>query len=578
LTAPITHIGKYQILEQIGEGAMGVVYRATDPVLNRTVAIKVMSEGLAHDEGLRARFLHEAQAAGSLQHPNVVTIYDFGETDGHLFIAMEFVEGADLEHLLDHNAPLSLSAKLDIIIDVLNGLSYAHRRGIVHRDIKPANIRINEDGDARIMDFGVARLPTSNLTKTGVMMGTPNYMAPEQITGEEVTPSCDLFSTGALLYELLTGIKPFQADTMHGVLFKIVSDPAPDVRALKPDIPEALSGIVKRALAKTPGERFHNATDMANALTAVRAKLGPARVSRTLADRVSHRSSIDKALRDRQNTNEHAIADARRWQMVGVSAASLLGVVIIGLLVFRRDPVPPAPLATAPASIVAAAPPPADTTPTRSTPALDTTSAATGPTTAKAQTPPSRTTPREDATRRPAAAPQRQERSADSRRVVTDTATAQPTSPAAVTQGTAVPPVTAPIPAPSVNTSSGTTSVVPSPPKVAPEPVNPRPAIAAIIAEYGRAIGTREVAEVRRVYPGMTAQQQARWESFFASVRSLTATFEIASLDVDGDSAAARITGMYEYVSRTGRTERQPVAHQATLQRDGDRWRLQTIR
>src|SRR5687768_1995243 len=165
---------------------MGVVYRAADPVLNRPVAVKVMSDGLAQDEALRARFLREAQAAGSLQHPNVVTVYDFGETDGHLFIAMEFVQGADLEHLLRHNAPLSLAARIDIVVDVLNGLYYAHRRGIVHRDIKPANIRVDEEGHARIMDFGVARLATSDMTKSGIMMGTPNYMAPEQISGGDI--------------------------------------------------------------------------------------------------------------------------------------------------------------------------------------------------------------------------------------------------------------------------------------------------------------------------------------------------------------------------------------------------------
>src|SRR6476469_2972494 len=144
----ITEIGKYRIVEQVGEGAMGVVYRATDPVLNRTVAVKVMCDAVARDDDLRGRFLREAQAAGSLQHPNVVTIYDFGEVNGHLYIAMEFVEGEDLETLLQKKLPLSLADKLYIIIDVLGGLAYAHKHGIVHRDIKPANIRIDEEGRA----------------------------------------------------------------------------------------------------------------------------------------------------------------------------------------------------------------------------------------------------------------------------------------------------------------------------------------------------------------------------------------------------------------------------------------------
>ena len=227
----ITSIGKYQILDLVGEGAMGVVYRATDSVLNRTVAVKVMSDAIARQGDLRDRFLREAQAAGSLQHPNVITIFDFGEVENHLFIAMEFVEGVDLEQLLASRQPLTLQAKLDLAIDVLNGLAYAHKRGIVHRDIKPANIRITEEGRAKIMDFGVAHLASSNMTATGMMVGTPSYMSPEQVTGGKVTAASDLFAFGAVLYELLTNTKPFDAPTLHGILYKIVSDSPPRARS-----------------------------------------------------------------------------------------------------------------------------------------------------------------------------------------------------------------------------------------------------------------------------------------------------------------------------------------------------------
>src|SRR5690348_10601301 len=159
---------------------MGVVYRALDPVLKRRVAIKVMSEAFAQNDDLRERFLREAQAAGSLQHPNVVTVYDFGEVDGHLYIAMEYVEGEDLEDILRSKIPLPLEAKLELIIGVLQGLAFAHKRGVIHRDIKPANIRVDQEGKARIMDFGVAHLASSDMTRTGTMLGTPSYMAPEQ--------------------------------------------------------------------------------------------------------------------------------------------------------------------------------------------------------------------------------------------------------------------------------------------------------------------------------------------------------------------------------------------------------------
>ena len=221
--APIK-IGKYQIVEPVGEGAMGVVYRATDLVLDRTVAVKVMSAAIARDPGLRQRFLREAQAAASLQHPNLVTVYDLGETDGHLYIAMEFVYGADLERLMELKEPLTLQAKLDIIADVLTGLSYAHRKGVVHRDIKPANIRVSDDGRSKIMDFGVAHLVASDLTRTGLVLGTPSYMAPEQVMSGNITACTDIYSVGSVLYQLLTGTKPFQAPTLQGLFYKIVTE------------------------------------------------------------------------------------------------------------------------------------------------------------------------------------------------------------------------------------------------------------------------------------------------------------------------------------------------------------------
>src|SRR5688572_2350250 len=340
---------------------MGVVYRAADPVLNRPVAVKVMNEGLAQDAGLRERFLREAQAAGSLQHTNVVTIYDFGETDGNLFIAMEFIEGSDLEELLDRGKSMPLAAKLDIVIDVLNGLAYAHRRGIVHRDIKPANIRIDGEGHARIMDFGVAHLASSNLTGTGVMMGTPNYMAPEQITTGEVTARTDIFSVGAVLFELLTNIKPFAADTLHRVLFRIVSDAPPEILDVVPDLPVALDKVVKKALAKDVLHRYASATEMANDLSAVRSSIGAPRASRT----VSQRSSIEKALLAQRQSQQSR--DVRRWQIISAAAALLFVVGGGGGLYFAMQRAGSAP-ATAPPEVRADSPTAPDRTGTPAQP------------------------------------------------------------------------------------------------------------------------------------------------------------------------------------------------------------------
>jgi len=575
---------------------MGVVYKATDPVLNRTVAIKIMSEGMAHDEALRARFLREAQAAGSLQHPNVVTIYDFGETDGHLFIAMEYVQGADLEHLLKHNAPLTLAARLDIIIDVLNGLSYAHRRGIVHRDIKPANIRVDEEGHARIMDFGVAHLGTSNLTGTGVMMGTPNYMAPELISGEATTPAVDLFSAGAMLFELLTHQRPFQGDTLHSVLFKIVSDTPPDVCELKPDLPPALSAIVAKSLAKDPMERYRTAAEMANALSAIRVPLGPSRLSKT----VSQRISIDKGLQAQREAQRHTVK-VRRWRMIGGSAAAVVGAVAVVLFALRGK----SPSASSPSSTVGAPSPASPTAPALTTAGIqpdpvpgqrgavvDSTQLKTQtpspvaslpqPKSAPPQSPAPAQRPDRETSRRSTLAASQPERATVTKSAVVDSSrvVASVPAPGATAQGNPTPPNTSAVSAPPPAATPPVTAPTVAAPttKPAAEPENPTPAINAVISSYGRAIGSRDVSEVRRVYAGMTAQQQSQLESFFASVRSLTATLQVGSLDVNGNTAIARVTGVYEYVTRAGRNERQPVSFEATLQREAERWKLQAIR
>ena len=558
---------------------MGVVYKAMDPVLNRTVAVKVMSEGLAQDKLLRERFLREAQAAGSLQHPNLVTIYDFGETDGHLFIAMEFIEGADLEELLGQQSPMPIATKLDLMIDVLNGLSFAHRRGVIHRDIKPANIRVDQEGRARIMDFGVARLSTSNLTGTGTMMGTPNYMAPEQINGGELTPSVDIWSVGAVLYEMLSGRKPFQAETLHRVLFRIVSDPPTDLVEVAPGLPGGLMEIVSKALEKDPSNRFRTATEMANALAAVRGRLGAPRMSRT----VSQRASIEEALKAKAATAAVPASrfDSRSLAVGGVSAA----VIVLGTLGFlalknRSDTPTPPP---------AVAPPPTATAQTTvqppSAPAQRTDSVVpqrtpSTPTESKTSTKQlagaTREAPRQTSTRSTAAPPPVTVVRVDTVRVP-----AVAPAPAAASQGTPSSQTTTlatPPPQPSAPASQTTTAPVNTAPASLAVPDNPRPAITAIVNDYARAIGTRQIAEIKRVYASMTPQQQSQWESFFGAVRSIQAALDIASLSVDGNTAVARVTGVYEFISRTGRAERQPASFEATFERDGDRWVLRRVR
>ena len=267
---PPIQIGKYIMQRMAGEGAMGAVYLARDSVLNRNVAIKVMNATIAKDDLLRQRFLREAQSAGGLQHPNVVTIYDFGEIDGYLFIAMEFVEGTDLESALEAVPPMSLDDRLAVMIDTLRGLDYAHQHGIVHRDLKPANIRLTTDRRAKLMDFGIAHVASQKLTQTGMIMGTTYYMAPEYISGEPVTAASDLFSMGAVLYEVLTGRRPFTGETMQAIIFSVIQhEPAPPSQ-IDPALPSAIDAIVARALAKDPAGRYPSAREMADALQEVR--------------------------------------------------------------------------------------------------------------------------------------------------------------------------------------------------------------------------------------------------------------------------------------------------------------------
>src|SRR3954470_23011117 len=312
----LTRIGKYEVECVIGEGAMGVVYRAMDPLINRRVAIKVMADAVAQDAGLRDRFLREAQAAGSLQHPNVVTIYDFGEVDDHLFIAMEYVEGDDLSDLITKNVTIRPSDALDLIIDVLHGLAYAHKRGIIHRDIKPANIRVDAEGKARLMDFGVAHLASSEMTSTGMLLGTPAYMAPEQITGASVTAETDIFSVGAVLYELLARKRPFAGDTLQSLMYSILNKAPESLEAIVSKMPAGLHDIVMRALSKDPAQRYHSAMAMANDLAAIRDTMDPEGKRTSL----SLRAAIDTAL-----ARETRSQDRRRLARQGaIFAAGIL--------------------------------------------------------------------------------------------------------------------------------------------------------------------------------------------------------------------------------------------------------------
>ena len=222
-------IGKYKILEKIGQGAMGEVYKAHDPILNRFVAVKTISAELGADDQLRKRFQREAQSAARLNHPNIITVYDYGEEQGKIYMAMELLDGADLKQAIAKRSSLSLDDKLSVVDQIAEGLAFAHANEVVHRDLKPANIHLLPNGQVKIMDFGLARLGGSEMTRTGMVMGTPHYMSPEQVRGERADARSDVFALGCVFYELLTYRKPFDADSMHSVLFKVMQEEPPPV-------------------------------------------------------------------------------------------------------------------------------------------------------------------------------------------------------------------------------------------------------------------------------------------------------------------------------------------------------------
>ena len=263
-------IGRYVITGRLGKGGMGMVFRGVDESLEREVAIKtITSQGTASEESLK-RFEIEAKAAARMQHPNIVAIYELSEDRGVKFIAMEYLKGTDLEALLRSGEDILLVEKLELVIQVCRGLAYAHERGIVHRDIKPANIGLLDDGTAKILDFGIAKMEGTQLTKTGMMVGTVHYMSPEQVRGQKLDGRSDVFSAGVILYQLVGGERPFQGEGPSQVLFKIVSEPPPplDVAALGEAGPE-LKSIVERALAKDREERYPGAAEMAQHLQKV---------------------------------------------------------------------------------------------------------------------------------------------------------------------------------------------------------------------------------------------------------------------------------------------------------------------
>lgn len=267
-------IGRYEIIEQVGRGSMGVVYRAQDTVLEREVALKLLWEDFCDDESALARFQREARAVARLTHRNIVTLYELGQQeDGRPYIAMEFLRGQPLDKRLRSEPALTLLEHIDIVAQLCAGLHFAHEQGVVHRDVKPANIWVQPDGSVKLLDFGIARLASSSITRDGNVVGTAYYMAPEQIEGGNVDGRTDVFAAGVVLFELVAGHRPFEAESPTGVIAKIVRGDRKQLEPERDHLPPALVTAIDRALARSPADRYATASEFGATLAAIRSAL-----------------------------------------------------------------------------------------------------------------------------------------------------------------------------------------------------------------------------------------------------------------------------------------------------------------
>ena len=321
MEAKLQKIGKYDIVAPLGQGAMGVVYKAFDPMIKRFVALKTINLGFTEPPGddTAQRFHREAQAAGNLNHQNIVGIYEYGEDAGRAFIAMQYVEGQTLGDLFKQNHRFALADIQLILTSVLAALDYSHGMGVIHRDIKPGNIMLDNTGTVKVMDFGIARIESSDLTQTGTILGTPGYMSPEQLLGETIDLRSDLYSAGIVLYELLTGERAFSGSTFASVIYKVIhSDLSPPSR-LKPTVPDSLDALVAKAYAKKAEDRYQTAGEFSAALAhafATRAR------TEAQADAGLTPAKPDPQRERTPSTTVHAAQGRRKW----FAAATLLAV------------------------------------------------------------------------------------------------------------------------------------------------------------------------------------------------------------------------------------------------------------
>ena len=318
---------RYEIVKTLGGGGMAVVYQARDHVLDRWVAIKVMNESLRNNNEFIRRFIREAKAAGSLSHPNVVNIFDIGREGSTYYMVMEFVDGISLDAFMESKGMIEPSEAINIAMQVCDGLSHAHQHGIIHRDVKAQNIMRSVDGRYKVTDFGISFFSnmSTSLTQTGTVMGSAHYFSPEQASGGKVTFASDLYSVGVLLFLLVTGRFPFDADNSVSIAVKHLQEPAPDPRKFNPKIPVALSQLILKAMEKQPEKRFQTANEMKEALLAVQSQLKGVATQEQDLTQTGHSPLPSRHITHRRQEKK----DGKRFLYIGFAVVSGLLLVLI---------------------------------------------------------------------------------------------------------------------------------------------------------------------------------------------------------------------------------------------------------
>ena len=623
-------LGEYEVLAELGRGGMATVYLAHDLALDRKVAIKVLAPALLlMGEGMVERFKREARTAAALSHPHIIPIYAVKESEHVLYFVMKYVQGRALDTVIRDVGTLPIPMVQTILAQVGDALGYAHRHGVIHRDIKSANIMLDEDGRAVVTDFGIAKVvQAEGLTMTGVTVGTPTYMSPEQCATRDVTGASDQYSLGVVAYEMLTGRLPFLGESTMAVMYAHFNERPRPVAELRPDCPPNLSAGVMRMLEKDPARRWPSMDDIVavcgrpslrhddpvrgEMITLAKAGAGSALMAEL-------KTPTSPLVLSKPQTHEARVAlpqarpGSRLWWGVGGLGGVAIAAALWWLAPWRAwlTPSVSAPPPSRDTVRVSQAPPPAvptDTTSGRGAPVPAPTHVARPPSRARvpARSPAAGAesaahapgTVREDSVVQSlrARALSAMNRAVDAGATPAELArgdtvfkgaeslSAHRRLPEAMVQLATAASFWAEAERQSRaraarDTQARRAAEPPAAPAATPAPVDPRPDIQKVIDDYARALESRDVGQVRRAYPGLTSPQQQSWQDFFQSVRNLKAGLTVTAVRLSGLTAETVVSGVYEYDNATtGRAERRPVTFRAILVVDSSGWRLTTIR